>query len=157
MLAEFHWILPGRLAGSARPGLLAPLDQDIDHIARLGIGHVVTLTESPLDLGGRSVPFAVSHFPIIDMGLPTPRTALAVCGSAMEHIQRGDAVLFHCKAGLGRTGTMLAGCLVMAGHTAAEAVDRVRSVCPSYIQTPAQVAFLPHFENLVRAEEPACR
>ena len=154
MLAELHWILPSRLAGSARPGLLGPLDDDLDHLARLGVDRVVSLTEAPLDLGGRTVPFEVIHFPIVDMGLPTPRGALALCNDLVASIAAGQSVLLHCKAGLGRTGTMLAACLVTLGHPAEEAIATVRRACPHYIQTPAQAAFLPHLETFAQTPQP---
>lgn len=149
MLTELHWVLPDRLAGAARPGLSGDLDDDVRELSRLDIRRVVTLTEVPLDLDGRQVSFEVTHFPIDDMGLPTPRAALPVCLQVAEDLSNGRPVLLHCKAGLGRTGTMLAACLVILGQEAEEAVAAVRQVCRLYIQTPAQAGFVTHFEQFV--------
>ena len=151
MLTELHWVLPEYLAGAARPGLLGDLDDDLRELSLLAFRRVVTLTEAPLDLSGRKVPFEVTHFPIDDMGVPTPRAALPLCLQVAEDLGDGRPVLLHCKAGLGRTGTMLAACLVTLGQGAEEAIASVRQVCRLYIQTAAQAGFVLHFEQFARS------
>jgi atypical dual specificity phosphatase len=65
-------------------------------------------------------------------------------------MQDGDVVAFHCRAGLGRTGTMLAAQLVWAGHPPRAAIDTVRSINPRCIQSDAQIQFLRQFEISLR-------
>lgn len=146
----FHWILPGRLGGTQWPGLLSETGRDLDALADLGVDVLVTLTESPFDAaqaerrGMRAV-----HFPIPDMGAPDLEEALAMCGRISEWLDAGSVVVLHCKAGLGRTGTMLACTLVQRGATAVGAVHQVRCTNPLYIQSEEQLRFVSRFADHV--------
>lgn len=149
MARELHWLLEGQLAGSALPGLLDAAEEDLAFLRRVGIRVVISLTEN-----APALPFAEHglqpvHFPIDDMGFPTPRATASLCQLVEAALHLDRPVLMHCRAGLGRTGTMLAAFLISRGDRAEEAVRRVRTVCANYIQTDAQEAFLRHFEALV--------
>lgn len=147
MVAQFRWIIDGLLAGSGRPGLLNPAEEDWSFLRREGIRMVVSLTETALDPPPSHWGFAGIHFPISDMGTPaSPRAADDLCRQVVASIQRREPVLLHCKAGVGRTGTMLACCLVALGRTAEEAVFEVRRLSHNtYIETPAQERFVHHY------------
>lgn len=150
---KIEWILPGLLAGSARPGLLDDLDKDLDQLRRLGIHLIVNLTETAQDPPVESWGFVGVHLPIPDMGTSSPRTVLPVCLQIRDNIAAKKPVLLHCKAGLGRTGMMLACCLTLLGEKAEIAIRRVRLVNPLFIQTPAQERFVAHFGEFVREIE----
>ena len=150
---KIEWILPGLLAGSARPGLLDDLEKDLDQLRRLGIHLIVNLTETAQDPQVESWGFAGVHFPIPDMGTSSPRAVLPVCLQIRDSIEAKRPVLLHCKAGLGRTGMMLACCLTLLGEKAEIAIRRVRLVNPLFIQTPAQERFVAHFGEFVREIE----
>jgi atypical dual specificity phosphatase len=139
---SFRWILPGRLAGSARPGLWTPMERDMALVKSLGIRLVVTLTETPLTPLPEAFGLRGLHVPVPDMGIPTSHAALELCREVVASIDRGEPVLLHCKAGLGRTGTLLACCLVAQGKSAGQAIAAVRSVSPFYIQSEIQERFI---------------
>ena len=60
----------------------------------------------------RSSGVTVLHLPTPDMGAPDLDEACRLVEEVVELSRRGARVLFHCYAGLGRTGTMLAAYLV---------------------------------------------
>lgn len=147
----FQWLRLGALAGMPAPGLANDLAYDLDLIRSTGLSCLVTLTHDPLPAeevarhGLRSL-----QFPIVDMDVPTEEAAARLCAHVAELVAAGQAVGFHCKAGLGRTGTMLACQLIWEGTSAAAALQQVRSVEPGWIQSEKQVVFLGRFEEWLR-------
>jgi atypical dual specificity phosphatase len=133
VLRNFGWILPGRLAGMARPR-----PGSAPELAEAGVAAVLALTEDPplAELAGAGL--AVHHEPVADFGAPTP-DALARCVAFVrERLASGRAVVVHCHAGYGRTGTVLAACLVDTGLAPSEAIATVRRLRPGSIETPEQ-------------------
>ncbi len=150
MITGFKWILPKKLAGSGRPGLIDVHENDIEFLDSIGIKLIVTLTEDPIDPLYLDNGFDVRHFPIRDMSIPTPRNAEKICSEIVKNLNCGVPVLVHCKAGLGRTGTILACTLVSMGRTPKEAIVEIRSRNRSYIQTNAQEKFVYHYEDFIK-------
>ena len=152
MLPAFNWIVDRRLAGSGRPGLLAELDEDHEFLTRQGIATIVTLTEKPVPGLAEHGGFECVHFPIPDMGFPMPRDCARLCREVVERVEESP-VLLHCRAGLGRTGTIAACCLVAMGSTASSALLRIRSINRYYVQTTSQERFIHHFADYLAREQ----
>jgi len=146
MVSQFQWIVPGRLAGSGQPGLMRSAEEDWSFLHDAGVRLVVTLTENPLDPPPDAFGIQGLHFPISDMGIPaTPRHVNRLCDTILAAMDEGLPVLVHCKAGIGRTGTILACCLVALGRRPQEALVEVRRSNPAYIQTESQERFVVHY------------
>ena len=151
MLPSFSWTIPGRLCGAGLPGLLNPVAEDMQWLHDEGIRLVVTLTEKPLESDPAGFGMRGLHFAIPDMGVPTPQAAAPICTQILEAMDGGDAVLVHCRGGLGRTGLMLACCLVARGEEPKKALSFIRAIRPLYVQTAAQALFIGHFAQFLRA------
>jgi atypical dual specificity phosphatase len=145
----FFWVEPDRLGGLPRPGILDDLDRDLEGLRSLGVTVLVSLEETrtvePARLAGLGI--VSLHFPVPDMGAPALAATSELCASIAARLARGDVVAFHCRAGLGRTGTLLASQLVWCGETAVRAIDRVRLINARCIQSEEQARFLSAFER----------
>lgn len=151
---DFRWVLPGSLAGSAQPGLWNDMAQDMDFLRERGIRLVVTLTEAPLDPPPTAFGLQSLHHPIPDMGAPPPRAALELCRQIAAALERNEPALLHCKAGLGRTGALLACCLVLLGRSPGEAIRSLRRVSPHFIQTEEQERLVGQVADLLQEAAP---
>lgn len=144
----FHWLVPGSLAGTPEPGVMHDLEYDLALLRGAGITLLVTLTETPLDDDALSAQGLKSlFFPIVDMHAPSLRAAFDLCGMIDLQLARGEQIAFHCKAGLGRTGTLLCSYLIWKGDSARLALERARRVEPAWVQSKEQEKFLQDFEG----------
>ncbi|MCF6227724.1 MAG: ATP-binding cassette domain-containing protein [Planctomycetes bacterium] len=153
----FHWVRAGELGGTPKPGLLRNAELDLKALKRVGITTLLTVMEQPLadDVPLDEFGIKAFHFPVQDMCAPSFQTGLEICNRINELISAGDVVAVHCKAGLGRTGTMLAAWLIQQGETSLKAIKHCRSIEPRWIQSEEQLAFLNAFgSQLKQAEVP---
>jgi atypical dual specificity phosphatase len=144
----FHWVLPKQLGGMQRPGLLREETDDLDGLVALQVRHLVSLTEVPFPgepLEQRGIQGL--HCPIEDMNVPSLEGARELCACIDGWLEAEERVVLHCKAGLGRTGTLLACVLVYRGDSSVHAIHCVRQVNPLYIQSEIQLAFIDEFAH----------
>jgi protein-tyrosine phosphatase len=110
-----------------------------DHELEL-LGIVELLSEAP----ARGLELV--RFPIQDVKVPRDRAAAAsVVEAAVARARAGASVVFHCRGGLGRAGTMAACALVQLGEKPEAAIARVRAARPGAIETREQERFVRGF------------
>jgi atypical dual specificity phosphatase len=148
---NFLWLKKGVLAGTPQPGIMTELEYDLKALQRVGVTKLITLLEKQLD------PEPMKEFgidclwlPINDMEAPKLEEAIEWCQRVEGFIRDGLVTAYHCKAGMGRTGTMLAAQLIWEGMQALEALETARKVEPRWVQSEVQVKFLEDFEKKVK-------
>lgn len=161
MRALYHPRLPagGRLWGASRPGYpdtpasARQIEAAVREWAGAGVDAVVTLMEDAeitricpgfLEALQRH-DLESLRFPIPDFGAPAPHEAEAFCALVADvqgRLARGQAILAHCNAGLGRTAVFLASLLKGCGHPG-DAVEEIRRIYePDAMRGAAQEAFV---------------
>jgi atypical dual specificity phosphatase len=153
-LLDLWWVEPGKLAGMPMPLIatarranpIAPLhayDDDLLLLHEVGIRAVIGMLNIPGDsVIYRSAGFEHHLMPVPDGGVPTFEQFQAFVRFVDEQIRAGNPTAVHCAAGLGRTGTVLAGYLIAKGDPFETAVIRIRTARPGAIETSVQVRFL---------------
>jgi ADP-ribosyl-[dinitrogen reductase] hydrolase len=133
---------------------LRDLDLDLDAIRDWGAtAHVCLLEDHELDLlsvaglpdGVQRRGIAWLHLPIRDVDIPDVRfeTRWPEAGAGLRaRLRNGEAVLVHCRGGLGRTGMVVCRLLIELGQTPARALASVRAVRPGAVETSRQERYV---------------
>lgn len=151
----FHWLVPGRLAGCPKPGVVHAVDHDLALLRRMGITMLINLTEHPFPqdaLARHGLKGYALH--VEDRRAPPLLWAKLLLAKMERFMRDGEVLAVHCLAGLGRTGTILCCWLIKEGLTAEEALRRVRSLDRGFVQSEEQEQLLRDLENnlLIRAK-----
>lgn len=148
ILPNFSWVIENKLAGLARPHSEATLKI----LKSQGIEALLNLTEMPLDpVLLEKYQIQTKQIPLPDFTAPTIEQLEQAVQLINQFLEAGLKVGVHCGAGLGRTGTILAGYLVSEGMDADEAINNIRKMRPGSIETPEQEAIITHYKNSLSA------
>ena len=108
-------------------------------VGRVGATAVVCLNEAK-ELTARypeyvewlraNSPARAVWFPIPDFHAPDVESATALLGELHARLARGDVLLLHCGAGIGRAGTMAAALLITLGVPMQDALATVAAHRP---------------------------
>ena len=133
--AFFSWVDQPFLAAMARPRS----EEELRWLREHGIDVMITLTEEPphrklINQAG----LMLVHIPILDFAAPTQNELQSAVDAIRKAKDAGMAAVVHCAAGLGRTGTILAGWFVAQGMSSSEAINHVRQLRPGSIETEEQ-------------------
>ncbi|HEU04239.1 MAG TPA: protein tyrosine phosphatase, partial [Nitrosopumilus sp.] len=131
---NFSWLIEEKLAGSGMPTTF----DELDWVLKQGVKSIVTMTENELpESWTEDVKYL--HVPTSDLTAPDMDKIDTAVDFIYERINNKEAVMVHCAAGMGRTGTVLACYLVKYHkHSAKDAIDKLREKRPGSIQSETQ-------------------
>jgi len=154
MIANFSWIIPNKLAGSAIPHeAFAPRigaqthgpAGDLADLYERGIRCLVSLTDHAASLGAASQDAGLDwhYYPIGDFDIPESiETFDQLINDIIASIQHGRPVCAHCYAGIGRTGLVL--CCTVGRYLRLPPLEAIRTVrrVRSALETGEQERFV---------------
>jgi len=154
LLATLRLPSGGRLILSAQPASRGSTLEALAAYRAAGAGLLISLLPAHelSALGLQSLAEVCSqadlrwaHCPIDDFAAPAAGFEAAwqqIAPAVHALLDRGGSVALHCRAGLGRTGTVAARVLLERGLEVQAAVDLVRQARPGAIETQVQEAYL---------------
>lgn len=132
---DMNWVVPGKILALAGPtSNLFAIEDFLDYAKSGNVVAVVRLNRIHYD-ASTVTDNGVAHHDmfICDGNIPTPAMILEFCQIAEEALE-GGALAVHCRAGLGRTGTMIAIYLIHKyGLQAAEVIAYLRMMRPGSV------------------------
>ncbi len=139
MISNWGWLIEGKLAGSALPGGAGREAEDLLFLQQQGIKAIISLCErTPQPDLLQKFQMLHKHIPIDDFSAPTLEQIEKAVHYIEKRINHAEPVLIHCRAGYGRTGTLLACYLVYRGMSAPQAIAEVRRARPGSLEVKSQ-------------------
>ena len=141
---NFSWIIDGKLAGS-----MGPVNrQQLLHLKDQGVGAVIRMEHRTVS--AEEVGLVDMAELVADFAPPTLDQIDRMIAFIDDQIAVPLPVAVSCRAGVGRTGTVLACYLVHTGYDAGEALAEVRRLRPGSVEAARQEQTVYEYEERVR-------
>jgi ADP-ribosyl-[dinitrogen reductase] hydrolase len=133
-LAESYWVVPGKLLAGKYPGAknLQELERRLGSLLGAGFDAFIDLTEAgELPPYEGYLPGSVVYVrkPLTDHGVPRDNAQMAdILVALTQLLEAGRRVYLHCRAGIGRTGTVVACHLIEQGLSPEAALGRLNEL-----------------------------
>ena len=146
---NFSWVIPDKLAGSMGP----VHEEELVYLKDQGIGAIVRM--EPRTISGDGVGMADLGEYVPDMHPPTFPQVDRMIDFIQNQIANEVPVAVSCRAGMGRTGTVLACYLVYIGcNNARDAIEHLRTLRPGSLESPSQQDFVYRYEERLKSVRP---
>ena len=153
---NFGWVIAGWLAGCRGPRHARHLEflrrKGIAALVRMAYERETQLTADQVAVAGLDD----CYEPVADCTAPSQAQIDRVVRFVRSCRVQGKTVVISCNAGHGRTGTILACCLVAEGSTAQDALAslcRIRPGSKEVLAIPAQKEAVLEFERRLKQGE----
>lgn len=152
------WVLNNAIAASS----IAKSIEDIELWKKAGVKAIVILAE-PQEIARywgslknyfdalNDKGFEYNYSPVIDFHAPDLNQLKNVIEWIDSKVKANKPVLVHCRAGIGRTGTIIAAYLVKKGYEAGDAIRIVRRMIPLALEVNEQVSIVYEYHEILRS------
>lgn len=145
---NFSWILEGSLAASRGP----TSRRDLIFLKMRDIASVIRMEEQTIS--AEALELRDLYEPVPDFTAPTLEQIERMVRWIEQEIETWERpVVVTCRAGLGRTGTVLACYFVYCGYTPEAAINLIRTLRPGSIESPDQEDAVTRFSALLKSRE----
>lgn len=152
--------IKGRLTASRMPhAYRGDLDvlkaSEINHVFMLNHPDEALRDNQGIHLGDcyREISIECHNHPIKDFGVPKFCDLVRIVDAIEQLLKRGKNVLVHCKGGVGRTGLILAACLIkLCKWNDWDALHRLRELIPHAVEVKDQYTMLLDYYHLTNGE-----
>ena len=149
---NFSWVIPGKLAGSMGP----TCEEDLEYLKNKGVGAIVRMEQRTVSGDAAGLVDMAEFVP--DMYPPTFSQIDRMIDFIKDRITSDVPVAVSCRAGMGRTGTVLACYLVcVEGYSAGDAIRHLRALRPGSVESPPQREFVYEYEERLKSSGPGSR
>jgi len=141
---NFSWIIEGTLAGAAGP----TTNRDITFLKLQEVQAVIRMEEQTLSTDPWG--FEELYEPVRDFNAPDMVQIQRMVKFIEDQIEVWERpIVVTCRAGIGRTGTILACYFVQSGYEPQSAIDYVRQLRPGSIEAKAQEEAIHEFAKFI--------
>lgn len=129
-----YWVIPGKLLAGEHPAGVSREDtvKRVQKLLSMGVTCMVDLT-MPDEMPGYDLdlPMSVDYLrkPIKDHATPARREHMVDIQASLDYAMRsGQLAYVHCRAGIGRTGTVIGCFLIEQGMSPSDALEELNRV-----------------------------
>ena len=141
---NFSWVIPGRLAGS-----MGPVNREqLQYLKEQGVGALIRMEARTVSAEQVGLVDMAEY--VVDFAAPSLDQVDRIVAFIDEQLAGTVAVAVSCRAGVGRTGTVLACYLVHTGYNAQDALKEVRRLRPGSVEAVSQREIIYAYEERVR-------
>ena len=145
---NFSWVIHGSLAGAQGP----VQNRDLVFLKLRDVRAIVRMDSQTVS--GESAELVDFFEPVPDFTAPSLDQIERIVGFISQQIETWERpVAVTCRAGLGRTGTVLACYLVHEGYSADKAINLVRELRPNSIETGKQEDAVHQYAESLRSKD----